>query len=175
MREKEAEDLAQILAARYELPYVDLSRVIINNNAARLIPEETARKAKLIVYSVDMKNVSIAIQTPHIEGVNQVVTELTRQGYNPTILIASEYGIARAWEVYKEVSHAIASTAGVMSVSNETMQKYVSMIKTIADVKAVVDEAIGSGDVHSLSTVVEIILGGAVATSVSDVHIEPEK
>ncbi|OGZ05534.1 MAG: hypothetical protein A2845_05680 [Candidatus Lloydbacteria bacterium RIFCSPHIGHO2_01_FULL_49_22] len=62
-----------------------------------------------------------------------------------------------------------------MSVSNETMQKYVSMIKTIADVKAVVDEAIGSGDVHSLSTVVEIILGGAVATSVSDVHIEPEK
>src|SRR3989344_2594501 len=175
MREKKAEYLAQILAARYELPYVDLSRVIINNNAARLIPEETARKAKLIVYSVDMKNVSIAIQTPHIEGVNQVVTELTRQGYNPTILIASEYGIARAWEVYKEVSHAIASTAGVMSVSNETMQKYVSMIKTIADVKAVVDEAIGSGDVHSLSTVVEIILGGAVATSVSDVHIEPEK
>jgi type IV pilus assembly protein PilB len=55
------------------------------------------------------------------------------------------------------------------------MQKYVSMIKSIADVKAVVDGAIDSGGAHALSTVVEIILGGAVATGVSDVHIEPEK
>ncbi len=175
MREKEAEQLAQLLAERYQLPYVDLSRVIVNNNAARLIPEETARKAKLVVYSVDMHNVSLAIQTPNIDGVNQVIEELTRQGYKPAMSIASEFGITRAWEVYKEVSHAKAETAGVMSVSDETMQKYVSVIKTIADVKTVVDGAVSSGDVHSLSTVVEIVLGGAVATSVSDVHIEPEK
>ncbi|KKU79399.1 MAG: hypothetical protein UY04_C0010G0016 [Parcubacteria group bacterium GW2011_GWA2_47_7] len=175
MRENEAEGLAKILSERYDLPYVDLSRVIINNGAARLISEETARKAKLIVYGVDKHNVNLAVLTPNIEGVAQVLDELTRQGYTSTMSIASEFGIARAWEIYKEVSHAKAETAGIMSVSNETMQKYVSSIKTISDVRAVVEGATASGDVHSLSTVVEIILGGAVATNVSDVHIEPEK
>ncbi len=45
MREKEAEALAQILAERYDLPYIDLSRVIVDNNAIRIIPEETSRDA----------------------------------------------------------------------------------------------------------------------------------
>ncbi len=177
MREKEAEQLAQILAERYELPYTDLSRVIINNNAIRLIPEETSRKAKLVVYGFGTKphEVDVAMQTPHNETVNQVLEDLTRQGYTPSVSIASEFGIERSWEVYHEVSYAKAETRGVMSVSDETMQKYVSIIKTIADVQAVVESAIASGESHALSTVVEIVLGGAVATGVSDVHIEPEK
>ncbi|OGZ18117.1 MAG: hypothetical protein A2494_01440 [Candidatus Lloydbacteria bacterium RIFOXYC12_FULL_46_25] len=81
----------------------------------------------------------------------------------------------RAWDVYKEVSLAKAETAGVISVSDETMQKYVSLIHTIADIKKIVLDAVASSSAHALSTVVEIILGGAVATGVSDVHIEPEK
>ena len=175
MREKEAESLAQILSQRYDLPYVDLSRVIVNNSALRLIPEEVSRKAKIAVFAVDQHKVSLAVQTPNSAEVASVLEELKRQGLTPVMNIASEFGIARAWEIYKEVSNAKAETAGVMSVSEDTMQRYVSTIKTIADVKAVVDGAVNSGDRHSLSTVVEIILGGAVATGVSDVHIEPEK
>ncbi len=174
-REREAEQLAQILATRYELPYVDLSRVIVNNTAIRLISEETARKLKIVVYSIDGHVANIAVQTPNADGLEAVLDDLKRQGYTPSMAMASEFGIAHSWDVYHEVSYAHAETAGVMSVSNETMQRYVSVIKTITDVKAVVEGAISSGDAHALSTVVEIILGGAVATSVSDVHIEPEK
>lgn len=175
MHEKEAEILAQMLGERYELPYVDLSRVVINVSAVRLISEEAARKAKIVVYSIDKHHVEVAVQTPNDPQVSVVLEDLVRQGYTPTMHIASEFGIAHAWEAYKEVSYAKASTAGVMSVSDDTMQRYVSIIKTIADVKEVVEGAIKSGDLHSLSTVVEIILGGAVATGVSDVHLEPEK
>lgn len=177
MREREAEELAKILAGRYEIPYIDLSRVIVNNNAIRLIPEESARKGKLVVYGFGegQHAVNLAVQTPNNETVKLVLGDLERQGYTPSISIASEFGIERAWEVYHEVSYAKAETRGIMSVSDETMQKYVSIIKTITDVKAVVESAIGSGEAHALSTVVEIVLGGAVATGVSDVHIEPEK
>lgn len=174
-REHEAEQLAQLLAERYELPYVDLSRVIVNNSAIRLIPEETARKLKIVIYGIDKHNANIAVQTPNADGLNELFDDLKRQGYTPSVSMASEFGIARSWGVYNEVSDAHAETAGVMSISNETMQRYVSVIKTITDVKAVVEGAITSGEAHALSTVVEIVLGGAVATSVSDVHIEPEK
>jgi type IV pilus assembly protein PilB len=172
---KEAESLAQILAERYELPYIDLSRVIIDNTAIRILTEDVARNAKVVIFRSDGKAVDLAIQTPHNEKLPPIIEELERQGFSITLYIASEFGIARAWNVYKEVSYAKAEVAGVMSVSDETMQKYVAMIKSIADVKGVVADATGSGDLHALSTVVEIILGGAVACGVSDVHLEPEK
>ena len=175
MRAAEAESLAQILSSRYDMPYADLARIIINNTALRLITEEVAREAGVVVFDMDQKIVSIAVQTPHNPKLPNVLQELERQGYTPVIYLASEFSIAKAWEVYKEVSNAVAEVGGVMSVSEETMQKYVATIKTIGDVKAVVESAISSGEPHALSTVVEIIMGGAVATNVSDVHIEPEK
>lgn len=175
MRAEEAESLAQILSSRYDMPYVDLARVVVNNTALRLITEEVARDAGIVVFAIDQKTVNIAAQTPHNPKLPNVLQELERQGYTPIIYLASEFSIAKAWEVYKEVSNAVAAVGGVMSVSKETMQKYIATIKTIGDVKAVVESAISSGDPHALSTVVEIIMGGAVATNVSDVHIEPEK
>lgn len=175
LREKEAEALAQILAERYDIPYVDLSRTIIDNSAIRLIPEASARDAKIVVFQTNMKNASIAIQTPNNEKLKPILEELEREGFTASLFLASEFGIQRAWDVYKEVSLAKAETAGVISVSDETMQKYVSLIHTIADIKKIVLDAVASSSAHALSTVVEIILGGAVATGVSDVHIEPEK
>ena len=174
MREKEAEALAVILAERYDIPYVDLTRQIIDNNAIRLISEDVARDAKVVTYHLDLKKVSIAILTPNSEKIIPVMEELKRAGYEPQVFIASEYSIAKAWEVYKDVSYAKAETRGVMSISEETMLQYVSLVKSIADVKNIVDGVIATGNTHSLSTVVEILLGGAIATDVSDVHFEPE-
>jgi type IV pilus assembly protein PilB len=175
LRAREAEALAQLLGERYEIPYVDLSRVSIDNSAIKLIPEESARKAKIVVFQINQKNVSIAVQTPKSDEVPPVVEDLTRQGFTVSIFIASEFGIQKAWEVYKDVSYAKAETAGVISISEETMERYVSLVKSIPDVKKIVLGVVESGDAHSLSTVVEILLGGAVATRVSDVHLEPEK
>lgn len=175
LHEKEAEALAQILSGRYNIPYVDLSRTVIDNSAIRLIPEAVSRDAKIVVFQTNMKNASVAVQTPNNEKIKNITEELSRQGFTVSLFLASEFAIQRAFDVYKEVSLAKAETAGVISVSDETMQRYVSLIHTIADIKKIVLEAVASSSAHALSTVVEIILGGAVATGVSDVHIEPEK
>ena len=175
LRAKEAEALAVILSERYGLPYVDLSRVAIDNGAIRLISEEAARAANIVVFQVNQKNVSVAVQTPKSEKVAPIVEDLVRQGFTVSLFVASEFGIRRAWDVYKEVSYAKPETAGIISVSEETMERYVSLIKTIPDIRKIILDAVGSGDAHSLSTVVEILLGGAVATGVSDIHLEPEK
>lgn len=175
MREKEAESLAQVLAEHYDLPYVDLSRTTIDNTAIRLIARPVAEDAVVVIYQLNQHQVMMAVQTPNSEKVANVITELERQGYTVVPSIASEFGIRRAWRIYDEVSYTKAQDAGIMSVSEETMSKYVSTIKSIVDVKDVVLSALGSGNTHSLSSVVEIIMGGAVATGVSDVHFEPEK
>jgi type IV pilus assembly protein PilB len=174
-RAKEADSLARILAERYEIPYIDLSRVTIDNSAIRLIPEEKARDAGVVIFHMNQHNISIAVQTPNNPKLAPIIEELTRTGYVPETFIASEFGISKALEIYKEVSYAQAETKGIITISDETMNLYVSSIKSIVDVREAVVSATTSGEQHSLSTAVEIILGGAVATDVSDVHIEPEK
>ena len=145
MREKEAEALAQILSERYNLPYVDLSRVTVDNTAIRIISEEVAREAKAVIFAINQHKVDIAVQTPNNPKLASVLEEISRQGITPTMYIASEFGIARSWEIYNEVSYAKAETAGIISISNETMQRYVSTIKNIVDVKAVSFSVVAGG------------------------------
>jgi type IV pilus assembly protein PilB len=174
-RIKEAEQLAQILSNRYGIPYVDLGLIIMDSAIAKMLPETLAREAKALVFQVEGHTARVAILTPNNERVRTVVSELERQGYTAEIYLTSEYALERGWQIYKEVSYAKAETAGVMSVSDETMQKYVTEITSINDVRQHIEAALATGDAHANSTVVEIVMGGAVATGVSDVHLEPEK
>ncbi|HSE34553.1 MAG TPA: ATPase, T2SS/T4P/T4SS family, partial [Candidatus Paceibacterota bacterium] len=175
LRAREASQLAQLMASRYGLSYVDLSHTSINSQTVKIIPEELARKATMVIFNDENKKLSVAVQSPKNPELPAIISDLERQGYHVEIFISSEFEIAKAWEIYKEVSYAHAEEAGVISISDATMQKYVSMIKTIADVRGFIDESVAKSDTHSLSTAVEIMMGGAVATGVSDVHIEPEK
>lgn len=174
-RAKEAEQLAQILSNRYGIPYIDLGLILMDSAVVKLIPESLAREAKALVFQIEGHTARVAILTPNNERVAAVKAELERQGYSTEFYLTSEFALEKAWQIYHEVSYAKAEVAGVMSVSDATMQKYVSEIHDIKDVRQHIDAALASGDAHANSTVVEILMGGAVATGVSDVHLEPEK
>lgn len=174
-RAKEAEQLAQILSNRYGIPYIDIGLILLDSAVVKLIPESLAREAKAIVFQTEGHTARVAILTPNNERVAAVKAELERQGYDTELYLTSEFSLERAWQIYHEVSYAKAEVAGVMSVSDATMQKYVAEIHKISDVRQHIDAALSSGDAHANSTVVEILMGGAVATGVSDVHLEPEK
>ncbi|MBL7045984.1 MAG: hypothetical protein ISR99_03080, partial [Parcubacteria group bacterium] len=47
LREREEEDLAQILSKKYGVSYIDLTMVSVNNNALGLIKEEEARRLEV--------------------------------------------------------------------------------------------------------------------------------
>lgn len=175
IRMREAEQLAEILSERYGIPYINLFTVLVDSTTVKILDESIARDNKVVVFRVDGKALSLAILTPNNPRLTAVIDELERQGYQVSLYLASEFGLARVWEVYKEVSYAKPETAGVMSISDESMQRYLNEIHSIPDIKRFVDDTVASGDMHALSTVVEILLGGAVAVGVSDVHIEPEK
>lgn len=174
-KRQEAEQLAQMLSVRYGLPYVNLATVILNQSAVRLVPEDAARKAELIVYAMDKHTISAAVLTPNNPHIAGIIESLKQQGYTTVLSITSQFALERAWETYKEISHAHAEQKGIISISDETMQKYVSLITSLPDIRKLVADAAAAGDVHSISRVAEIIMGGAVATNVSDIHIEPEE
>ncbi len=175
IRRKEAEDLAMILASRYGLPFVDLGLISIDSAVIKLIPEDLAKKAGAVVFQLEQGAARVAVVTPNNPELPRVTEELERQGHRVELFMTSEYIIKRAWEIYSEVSYAKASTAGIISVSDATMAKYINGITGMEDIQKLVEDATSQGDIHAISTIAEIILGGAVAVGCSDIHLEPEK
>ncbi|OGG77540.1 hypothetical protein A3B35_01865 [Candidatus Kaiserbacteria bacterium RIFCSPLOWO2_01_FULL_54_24] len=73
------------------------------------------------------------------------------------------------------MSYATETEAGVLTLSNETIQQMLQKLKTLNDVRVEITSHAGSKDTHRISRVLEIIMGGALSLGASDVHLEPEE
>ncbi len=172
---KEEEDLAQIVAAKFGIPYIDLSTIAINTDALRIIPQEEAEQSSVASFRATGKKIDIAAAIPDSPAVSGILEELREKGFIPSLYIASKKSLARAWEHYAEISKSSRTDAGVISISEEVLSSYLEKIKSIDDAQKLVEQeevAVRSG--QGISNLVEVILSGAIALSSSDIHIEPE-
>jgi len=172
---QEEEDLVKILAERHDVPYINLTGVSVNADALRLIPEAESREAQAIGFGITGKKVLIAVISPEKTGVKRIVEDLTRKGYSVIVYMASHASIEKAWRIYKDLSLAEATEAGVFDISGKDLGAYIGNAKSFLDIKELVTESVSSADKHKTSRALEVILGGAIAISASDIHIEPEE
>src|SRR5437870_5397903 len=87
---KEAEELAITLATRYGLPYVDLSKLSINADALRVIPEAEARAAGTAAFKIIGKKLSLAVVSPHNDHLQNILDDLEQKNYQVTLYLTSE-------------------------------------------------------------------------------------
>lgn len=173
---KEAEELAQVLSNRYGLPYVDLSKVSINTDALRLIPEELAVPAKLAAFKVTGKNLFIATSSPQNPKAAAILKDLENKNFHIQQYLASENSLKRAWDRYDEVRMTEKTEAGMIEISNDRIAKVLAEIKTLNDVRnRINDESSIINQEGGISTLVEVILSGALAIDASDIHFEPQE
>ena len=175
-RLQEEEALASVLAtARYNIPYVDLSTTAVQNEALRLIPEEEARRIFVAPFKIFGKELHLAVLSPASDETKTCIEEFTRKGYDVKPYMTSHASLNRAWDRSKEISFAQESRRGGLDVSSETLEELAKQIKTMADVKKIVDEITAEHQAHATSRLLEVILAGAISLQCSDVHIEPEE
>ncbi|MDP2648395.1 MAG: GspE/PulE family protein, partial [bacterium] len=87
----------------------------------------------------------------------------------------SRASLLHAWDRYHDISYATETEAGILTLSNETIQEMMEKLKTIEDVKVEIDTHAKSKDTHRISRVLEVIMGGALSLGASDVHLEPQE
>jgi len=172
---KEEEDIAQIVAERYGLEYVDLMPVPINMDALRLIPDAEAHDARVAGFSLIGKRIKVAVVSPVNPKTVATVERLTKAGYDVTLAVSSPTSLEKAWARYKDLSFSTETKAGALEVSSEEIKGFLAQIKTIEDVKKQILEIIKLKKGFRISKILEIVLSGALATKASDVHIEPEE
>ncbi|OHA47908.1 MAG: hypothetical protein A2541_02090 [Candidatus Taylorbacteria bacterium RIFOXYD2_FULL_36_9] len=175
LRKKEEEDIVRILAARYDLNFIDLKPIPINTDALRLIPEENAREAKMAVFDKVGKKIQIAVFSPKNEKAVIILNKLETDGYKLQISMATTASLEKAWDRYHDLSYAVNTTAGTFDISTEQVTDYMSKIKKIADVSIIIKEILALKKAYKISKMMEAMIAGALALSASDIHVEPEE
>ncbi len=175
LQRREEEELAEMLSHKHGVKYQDLTRVSINSDALRLIPEEAARGAEAAAFEVVGKRLSLAVRSPQHPKLPPVLEDLGKRGYTIETFMVSRQSLSRAWERYKDLSFAVESKQGVLDVSPEELKRAIESIKVIGDIKKSVEEVSGMKRAYRVSKILEVVLAGAFAVDASDVHVEPSE
>ncbi len=174
-KQEEEELVATLAESKYGIPYIDLYRVTIDNEALRAISESDAREWKVAPFKLSGKKILIAVRSPSEELLRSLTEEAERRNLIPVFYMASLASLNKVWERYKEISMAESTQVGGIDISGELLLNTVKNIHKMQDIERLVSEVLKENKIHKISRLLEIILAGAIAIKASDVHIEPEK
>ena len=174
-RDKEEEDLAQLLAGKYKLQYLDLSLVTIDLDSLKIIPEKEALEANLAVFQSVGKKLKVAIQSPNQNKTKEILKMLEDKGYSLTVFMVSKNSLDKAWSRYKEIPKFTEVTIGTIDISGNKLEELMDKTKNIESFEKAILEEIEAKQAHQVSEILEIILAGGIKIGASDVHIEPEE
>ncbi len=175
LHKKEEEELAMMLSQKYGVEYLDLSRISIETDALRILPEDEARRAKVAIFEITNKRLKVAVLSPENDTSQSTLQDLKRKGYEIQSFMVSKASLERAWARYKEISFASETKVGILDISNEEIESFLSKVHTLADVQILIQGVLGQNKSYRISRILEIVLSGALALGASDVHIEPEE
>lgn len=175
LRQSEEEDLAQILAHKYGIGYIDLTGVSINSDALRLIPEDEAREGICAAFKIVGKKLSIAVFTPTRPETEKIINNLKEKEYEVILFMASRQSISKAWERYKDLSFATETKSGTLDISNEQIEEMLAQVRSITDVTKLIGDTASEQKVYRTTKILSIVVAGAIATKASDIHLEPEE
>ncbi len=174
-REEEEALVSTLAESKYGLPYIDLYRVGVDNEALRVISQAEAEELKVAPFKLFGKNIFIAVRAPSEGLLHKLKEDMERRNLIPTFYMTSAASLQKVWDRYKELSMAETSMVGGLEVSVDVLRKTAEKISHIQDIAKLVNQILEENKSHKISRLLEVILAGAIAVKASDVHIEPEK
>ena len=143
------EDIANVRSAALGIPYVDLSDYLIDGALVKLIPENLAKKHKIVPLFKIGNSLTVAMTDPqNIEVLDQIRQVSKMESIDP--VLASEKSIQKILDLYYGFSDSIEEI--IKHIDKEHIAEDAPIIK-----------------------LVNIIVMRAVKERASDIHIEPEE
>lgn len=171
IKKLQEENLAQNVAEKLGMPYVNLFITPINAEALILVDEKDAKEANLAVVQKKDKNLQVVVLDPQIPKAKEVLENLKKQGYSVDLYISSMRSLAKAWGYYKFAPKEEKALTGQVEVSAKKLEELQKEIKTADDLK----KKIESTPQKQASGVLEIMIASALALDASDIHVEPQE
>ena len=165
-QEKEAQRQAQNL----NLSYLDGRKAKIQLDAMRLIDEQIARENQLVpIYIKDEK--LIIVTGKSLDKNTQEILNKLKQRHQIELYFVSTQGLLRILNYYEQIPKEQKGITGSLEISAVVLEKYIKQFTNFAVLK----EKLSKLTEEKISESFEIILGGALATEASDIHVEPRE
>jgi type II secretory ATPase GspE/PulE/Tfp pilus assembly ATPase PilB-like protein len=175
LKKREAENLTQVLAQEYNLKYLDLTAISINTDALRIITLDEAKAANIAIFNIIDKKIHVGVLSPSAKPTIDAIKKLEEQGYILTIYLVSLESLKKVWDRYRDLSYSFETASGLLDISVEEINDFLSKAKSVEDVKKLTSEMLGSTNANKISKFLAIIITGALSLKASDIHIEPEE
>lgn len=175
LRRQEEENLIKSLSLQYGIQYIDLRGITLDPEAIKVIPENEALEAKVVVFEKTRKRISVAMRNPNNPAAKALIEKLTTDGFEITTYMTSTVSLEHAWERYKDQKTTTAVKHGALDIDTDNIASQVAKFKTPADVKKHVLNIRTLNGARRISETLETMFAGAIALGASDIHIEPEE
>ncbi len=175
LHNREEEELAATLAAHYGVPYLDLSAHPVNIDSIRLLKEAESREAEVAVFNSTDKKIQVAVLSPRNEKALALIQTLKERGYLPEIFMVSHQSLKKVWDRYKDLSYSFETKSGALDISNDDILGITKEVRTLDDIKKMINEVLSLKKAYRISRILEIILAGSISMKASDIHLEPEE
>lgn len=164
----EEEKKAQILAAKFNLPYVNLLRIPIEVDALSKIPESKARSGLFLPFEFQARKIGIASFDPENEILKEVIKELNNKGHKTEIFVCSMASLKRGLGEYKRIAGLQKQITKEIELSPEEVQEIENKLKEFESLAEKLNEA-----KKNTTLFIETLLASAFKFGASDIHIIP--
>lgn len=166
MGQKEEEDKYKILAQQLDLPYSDLKSIPIDADALSVLSEEEARPANIaVIFKKDSKLV-VAVTDPNNSATKKVLSQL-KADREVDVIVTNPRSLQDVLKRYQTAKKAEVFEIGAIEIQEKELDRLESEVKNISDIKERVKKV-------SATSLLEIMIAGALKTEASDIHLEPE-
>lgn len=170
IRIKELEEATKLQAQKLGYNYINLENFGINGDTINSIPQETAEKEKVVCFYKSDSEVNIGSPNPQNPELKKILNKLVKDTYTGrgTIYMISEHSFQHALELYERFPPTPEFVPGV-AITGQELEKLKKELKNFGILNAKLNEQ------KNISTIIKMILAGAMEINASDIHIEPEQ
>ncbi len=168
IKRAQEERKAQVLAATFNLPYVNLLRVPIEIDAISKVSEEKARAGLFLPFEIQETKIGIAVFNPEDSTFLEAKRDLKDKGFKVEVFVCSLSSLKRGLEEYKKVRKFKEKITEEIEVSSENV---VRIEEKLTQFEELGDELKKSK--NNTTFFIETIFASALKFNASDIHIIP--
>ena len=163
--EKQAEKRAHEL----QIPYIDLEKVPITQDALQLITENQAQALQAVPFLFTDDAIRMATTNPNNPQLEAQMREL-KEKYNADVQVyfVSEQSLAQAMEKYSRIPKVSDSIIGGVEIKEQDLKKFQENFNNFTQLNELIQKA-------ALTDVISLLIAAALKAEASDIHIEAEE
>ena len=170
VRQEEEETRAKLLAAKLNLPYLNLTAMPIDSDALFLISAKDATSGQIAIIRKTDDDLKIALADPADPTAKKILDGLGAR-FTCQLFIASKHSLKQALDRYRTTKQKGKEITGQVEISQEKLVELQKELNSLEDIKKKIETT--PQDVAT--SVLEIAIAGAMQNDASDIHLESKE